>query len=591
MRESAGEERHRQERRALRLGLALALAWAVGALVVVHPEIVGAYQDDGIYLATARSLAEGTGYRLVNLPGEPSQTKYPPLWPLVLAGVWRLWPAFPDNVLAFKALGVGCAALTALAAQRLALRQAGLSPLAGLAVLALSLGSMRLVAGLNYPLSEPLFALLASCALLWLEPAGAATAGLRRPGARAVAAGALAVGLACLVRAQGAAIAVAALAALALARRWRAAAAVAAAASVALGGWAAWSRAHRLPAPALVQPYLSYEGFVGGDASGLTGADAVAIVLRHLREIPTAFGDLLGPATPAANLARGVVLLGLALPGAVSLWRRGRRMLVLQVGGTLALLALVPWAPDRYVLPILGPFAVLLVAGVVRLCERRTRAGVPGFRRVPVWVAAGAIVAQASAIGVDVAHADRDSLPRPDSLSTGAGEWPALRDATRWARAHVPPDESIGAADDALWHLYTGRRAVRFWPFRPAAHWRALAHGRPAPIGEPAELLAELDRVDVRWLVLEPGALGLVPGGEAATRVGAALVELPEAGAHLAYASPNGLVEIWRLHAAREPAPQAPVGAASSAVAAPVSGGSVQRPASHQAPPASSSPG
>jgi hypothetical protein len=348
-----------------------------------------------------------------------------------------------------------------------------------------------------------------------------------------------------------------------------------------------------VPAPALIEPYLSYEGFVGGDASGLAGEGAAAVALRHLGEIPAAFGELLGPATPGANRARGAALLALAGCGAVALWRRGRRLLVLHVGGTLALLGLVPWAPDRYVLPILGPFAVLLAAGVVRLCEAGARAGVPALRRAPVWIAGAALAAQAAAVGIDVAHADRDSLPRPDSLSTGAREWPALAAATAWARAHVPPEETIGAPDDALWHLYAGRRAVRYWPFRPAAHWRARALGRAAPIGEPAHLLAELDRVGVRWLVLEPGALGLVPGGEEAARAGAALVALPAAAARREYASPDGLVEIWRLHAGREPGPQP--SAAGPAPPAPEArsepGGSVQRPASHQAPPASASPG
>jgi len=43
-------------------------------------------------------MAEGRGYRILSLPGEPFQTKYPPLWPLALAAIWRIDPRFPENL-------------------------------------------------------------------------------------------------------------------------------------------------------------------------------------------------------------------------------------------------------------------------------------------------------------------------------------------------------------------------------------------------------------------------------------------------------------------------------------------------------------
>ena len=36
------------------------------------------YNDDGIYLVTAKALAEGSGYRIISLPEPIAQTKYPP---------------------------------------------------------------------------------------------------------------------------------------------------------------------------------------------------------------------------------------------------------------------------------------------------------------------------------------------------------------------------------------------------------------------------------------------------------------------------------------------------------------------------------
>src|SRR5712692_5591575 len=58
----------------------------------------GHLHDDSIYWVSGKSIAEGRGYRILSLPGEPFQTKYPPLWPLMLAGIWKIDPRFPENL-------------------------------------------------------------------------------------------------------------------------------------------------------------------------------------------------------------------------------------------------------------------------------------------------------------------------------------------------------------------------------------------------------------------------------------------------------------------------------------------------------------
>jgi hypothetical protein len=59
---------------------------------------LGFLQDDAIYLASAKSLATGQGYRIPSLPGAPAQTKYPLGYPLLLSIIWTLDPHFPDNM-------------------------------------------------------------------------------------------------------------------------------------------------------------------------------------------------------------------------------------------------------------------------------------------------------------------------------------------------------------------------------------------------------------------------------------------------------------------------------------------------------------
>lgn len=58
----------------------------------------GATHDDGVYFVCAKAWATGQGHRIISLPGEPWQTKYPPLYPLLLSMVWRVSPEFPQNL-------------------------------------------------------------------------------------------------------------------------------------------------------------------------------------------------------------------------------------------------------------------------------------------------------------------------------------------------------------------------------------------------------------------------------------------------------------------------------------------------------------
>src|SRR5271166_2973436 len=58
----------------------------------------GRLHDDGLLFVSAKSLAIGDGYRILSLPEQPAQTKYPILYPLYLSLIWRLNPHFPENL-------------------------------------------------------------------------------------------------------------------------------------------------------------------------------------------------------------------------------------------------------------------------------------------------------------------------------------------------------------------------------------------------------------------------------------------------------------------------------------------------------------
>lgn len=91
---------YRTGRQAAALAL-LIVALIPAALLAWHArhfEHLGYFHDDGMYWIAGKSIAEGSGYRILSLPGAPYQTKYPPVFPLLLSLVWKASPEFPGNL-------------------------------------------------------------------------------------------------------------------------------------------------------------------------------------------------------------------------------------------------------------------------------------------------------------------------------------------------------------------------------------------------------------------------------------------------------------------------------------------------------------
>ena len=74
-----GKEAQSQD---FKLAIFLFFATLLLCYAYIVPAVCGVYHDDAIYVVTAKALSQGDGYRLINLPESPSQTKYPILYPL-----------------------------------------------------------------------------------------------------------------------------------------------------------------------------------------------------------------------------------------------------------------------------------------------------------------------------------------------------------------------------------------------------------------------------------------------------------------------------------------------------------------------------
>lgn len=208
-------------------------------IAAAGPATVGLWQDDSVYLATARSLAEGTGYRHLEIPGEPLQTKYPILFPALLAIGFLFRPDYPDNLTLLLAPGAlmaaGFVVLSGLYLDRVLGER---RPWVILAV-ALAAFSPEIVSLVRFAMSDLPYACISMAALLCLDLGDGGSARGGRDRLRLAGAGLL-ISAAVLTRSIGLTLALAAPLTLLLRRRFAAAALVFGVAVLMVLPWWLW---------------------------------------------------------------------------------------------------------------------------------------------------------------------------------------------------------------------------------------------------------------------------------------------------------------------------------------------------------------
>ncbi len=80
-------------------------------LFSAHFRAAGFEPDDGLYMVIAKSIHQGSGYRVLSLPGSPPQIQCPPLFPLALSFCWDINPFFPENIHLMRTFSAICALL------------------------------------------------------------------------------------------------------------------------------------------------------------------------------------------------------------------------------------------------------------------------------------------------------------------------------------------------------------------------------------------------------------------------------------------------------------------------------------------------
>jgi hypothetical protein len=461
----------------------LAIVLLAVAVYVASIDTTAAWDDSLVYLIGAKSLAEGHGYRLLNLPGAPPLRTFPPAFPAALSILWRLWPAYPANLPLLKSVGVIAAAAFVLMAVSILWtsdRERGLAVVAAAMVLFHS--DVLQLAG-STVFSDLPFAALTTGVLLLLDRELAVSPdrlSLRALGLAVLAA----VGI--LTRALGVVPWVVSVAYLAWRRAWRRAALVAVLGVLACS-WFPLASAGREGPPKRIWFFGGRTSYLDvyryrGDADGtLHPRGPVELAIRAVDQgiVGTSYllrqGLALGRsgwwferlakspsrAVRAIMLMAGLVIAALTLAGTVMGWRRHPAPLHAALVLTWLLAATQPASESalpRYLLPFSVFLNFFFLVAARRTLERWLR-----------WPAARATAASA-AIGVafiagNLAFAARHifNLHGPGApRGTYYATVDERREAYRWIDANAGPDDLVAAHYAGEVYLVTGRHAEPF---------------------------------------------------------------------------------------------------------------------------------
>ena len=411
----------------------------------------GETHDDSLYYVAAKGIATGAGYRILSLPSEPFQTKYPPGYPFFLSLAWRLKPDFPANLMLAMALNwLIFPAFVALS--YLWLRRTSRTWLST-ALIALN---PYVILFSTYLMSELLLGCLVLISLL-----------LSR---RAVLA-ALAGSAAYLVRTGGLVLAVSGTICLWLEGRRKEAIQFAVVFLPFVLAWMIWVKMHQAPGTDIVTLY--YTNYLGYQLLNVHLNEFPLFLWKNLDGVLWGIGSLFIPRIFDSLLMK-ILAQTLAIAALIGVARMARRPEVrpfLYFSGLYIFLLVIWHFPpnERFVLPLFP----LLAAGFVAEMERLWNGIRAGFRhplrsqRV-VAVMIGGVFA-AIIVGAGVSQAVTLTSLMPNMLDRQRLRVIAQRQAYDWIDRNLPSDATVMAAMDPLLYLYTGRHSCQI--VVPTVYW------------------------------------------------------------------------------------------------------------------------
>ncbi|MEK6321639.1 MAG: hypothetical protein AABN33_08145 [Acidobacteriota bacterium] len=455
----------------------------------IRQERFGAYHDDGIYVTTAKALAAGEGYRIISLPYEPAQTKYPPFYPFLLSLIWRVYPNFPQNLTWMMMLSVGATISFLALTYRYLVKQGyttGWKALIIIGMTAINWRTMILATGLY---SEMVYAGL-SVSVLYLTERYEKQ---KRGPIAGVLIGVI-IGLAFLTRSSGLALLIAVGAYYVLRRQWQRAALVVGVGSLFVIGWIGWCYANKTTAEGVnVAYYTSYLGIFNEiitDLQTQSNASRLIVFLNIAFEnfiggilvsVPLVCSDLnsnwlpgFGRSFFAVSLCFLFFVFFLIVAGFLRHISKGLRLLGIYVLSSLALYLF--WLPnmayDRFLMPLLPFLLLFLITELDRLIslarKELTVRGSP-VRKLSAVFISFILLASVSIILYSYGSGIFWSLA---SLKNSASRAAVDNQAISWINAHTDSSDTLICYRDPMYFLYTGHKAARSFPLKEGVSWQ-----------------------------------------------------------------------------------------------------------------------
>ena len=456
--------------------------------------------DAGVHFILGTSLARGTGYRLLNEPGEILAIQYPPLLPSIIAVHQKLLGSDDPTTVGRWLRGFFFVVFVAYTTLVFAFLRRFLATTYAFAATVLTLFNLHvyLLSDLAFP--ELLFS---ATTVLFLWCAG-------RPGGRYSALSYLFATLSYLLRTVGIAAFAAWVLESVLARRFRQAAIRLLLAAIPIGSWhayiAAVEQSDAYQRPAYVYQRAAYNFYNVSYARNVTLRDPFApekgllTPMRTLRRVagnvlytPGSLGEAVGMSRgywrmwleppPGQRLRQVLALTGIhvllyatgfaVLIGVVVLWFRGERRISLYATLYLAAMCLTPFRAQflRYLMPVLPVLALALLvclSAAARSARQRpaSRLARSSVRVVGALLTVGLLTQIGTAVVVYtqqlgrvsyVDRADRHVEYRLFYYNDASEQFDRTID---YLRQHARRDQVVAAGTPHWIYLRTGLRSV-----------------------------------------------------------------------------------------------------------------------------------
>lgn len=424
------------------------------------PTVCGAYHDDGIYVLTGKALAQGQGYRLIFLPNSPVQTKYPILYPALLAIIWKLWPSFPNNLFLMKWFTLFCGAATVGLSYLYLIRFGYFSrSVAGIAALVCATSPIFLFFSTEI-LSEAPFACLVILSLWFIETK------LEKPDQEPYHQFFLGVLLALpfLCRTAGVTLVFAGLVLQyykGRPLRW-----MVIGITVVMLPWVLWMVAglgawNHDPISGYYTDYLGWWASMGWTSTIRYVANNVLNILRYSVAIPfEGFADLL-ESISFFGWVFFIFFLSSILFITLLIKSRAWRIMPLFIITYLSLIMLWPWHPYRFLVPILPFLLGYFFDGI------NTSLKVSITRNWYLLLGLSLLIApNFNLLYLHGKQASQQNCSRV-YLFENPPPWTSYQNIFQWLKAHSQPDDVIASTEDPMIFLYTGRHAIRPFKMHP----------------------------------------------------------------------------------------------------------------------------